>query len=97
MNETLTGITGVTFGSNSVTQAPVYYTDPQTGIQYIEEINLESLGEVYPTKSWKGANYEYQTEWIKEYEFDLVTTSENIAKSSFNEGNPVQLNLQPQK
>lgn len=91
LNESLTGITGVTFGSNSVSQSPVYYTDPQTGVQYIEEINLTSLGEVYPTKSWKGANYEYQTSFVKEYEFDLVTTSENIAKSSFSKGNPVQL------
>ena len=49
------------------------------------------MGEVYPTKSWKGANYEYQTTFVKEYEFDLVTTSENIAKSSFSKGNPVQL------
>ena len=91
LNESLTGITGVTFGTNSVTQSPVYYTDPQTGVQYIQEINLNSLGEVYPTKSWKGDNYEYQTLYVKEYEFNLVTTSENIAKSSFAKGNPVQL------
>ena len=91
LNQTVTGIADASIASNSVTQTPVFYTDPQTGVQYIEEINLSTQGEVYPSKSWKGANYEFQSSYVKEYEFDLVTTSENIAKSAFAKGNPVQL------
>jgi hypothetical protein len=91
LNESPSGITGVSIGSNSVTQIPVFYTDPQTSVQYIQEINLSSQGEVYPSKSWKGANYEFQSSYVKEYDFDLVTTSENIAKSAFSKGNPIQL------
>lgn len=90
-NDSPQGMTGVVFGTFSVTQNPVYYTDPQTGVQYIQEIGLESMGETYPDKSWRGNNFEVQSSFVKEYEFDLVTTSENIAKSSFSKGNPIQL------
>lgn len=82
------GITGVSFGSFGVTQTVSYITD--NGVQYVDQISVSSLGEVYPEKVWKGKNFEYQGDFIKEYEFNLITTSENLAKSSFNEGNPIQ-------
>ena len=54
-------------------------------------LSICATGEVYPDRVWRGLGYEYQGEWIKEYEFNLITTSENILrKSSFNEGNPIQ-------
>tara|TARA_A100001234_G_scaffold164780_1_gene146035 strand:+ start:2246 stop:6259 length:4014 start_codon:yes stop_codon:yes gene_type:complete len=82
------GISGVAFGTFGVAQTVNYLTDG--GVQYVDTIDVTATGEVYPDRVWRGLGYEYQGEWIKEYEFNLITTSENIAKSSFNEGNPIQ-------
>jgi len=88
LSESLTGISGVAFGTFGVAQTVNYLTDG--GVQYVDTIDVSATGEVYPDRVWRGLGYEYQGEWIKEYEFNLITTSENIAKSSFNEGNPIQ-------
>ena len=88
LSQSLTGMTGISFGTFGVAQTVNYLTDG--GVQYVDTIDVTATGEVYPNKTWRGAGYEYQSEWIKEYEFNLITTSENIAKSSFNEGNPIQ-------
>ncbi len=88
LSQSLTGITGVSFGAFGLSQTVNYITD--NGVQYVDTIDVSGIGESYPDKTWRGAGYEYQSDWIKEYEFNLITTSENIAKSSFNEGNPIQ-------
>ncbi len=82
------GMTGVSFGVFGVTQTVNYLTDG--GVQYVDTIDVAATGEIYPTTVWKGKNFEYQGDFIKEYDFNLITTSHNIAKSSFNEGNPIQ-------
>ena len=87
LSQSLSGITGVTFGSFGVAQTVNYYP----GTSYVDTIDVSGQGLVYPTKTWKGADYEYRASTVKEYEFDLVKTSENIANSSFNKGNPIQL------
>jgi hypothetical protein len=90
LSQTLTGITGVSFGTFGVSQTVNYLTDG--GVQYVDTIDVTGTGEVYPNRVWRGGGFEYQQSWIKEYEFNLVTTSENIAKSAFNQGNPIQSN-----
>ena len=52
---------------------------------------MSASAEVYPTKSWKGADYEYRSTYVKEYEFDMVPISQNISQTTFNKGNPLQL------
>lgn len=88
LSESLSGISGVSFGAFGVAQTVNYLTD--NGVQYVDTIDVSGTGESYPDKTWRGAGFEYQSQWIKEYDFNLITTSENIAKSSFNEGNPIQ-------
>lgn len=78
------------FGLNQVQQTVNFYSG--SGLtNYVESIDLSAPGEVYPDKSWKGADYEYRSTYYKEYEFDMVSLSGNIARGSFNKGNPLQL------
>ena len=84
------GITTFTLGLNQVTQTVNYYTG--SGLtNYVKDIDLSAPGAVYPNKSWRGADFEYRSTYFKEYEFDMVNLSTNIAKSSFFKGNPLQL------
>lgn len=85
--EDIDGMTDVVFSTNGVTQNVTYYP----GTSYVDTISVTALGETYPSFSWKGANFEYQASHVKEYEFDLVHTSENISSSNFNKGNPLQI------
>ena len=83
-------ITTFSIGLNNVSQTVNYYTG--AGLtNYVKDIDLSASAEIYPTKSWKGADYEYRSTYVKEYEFDMVPMSANISKASFNRGNPLQI------
>lgn len=83
-------ITTFSFGLNNISQSVNYYTG--AGLtNYVKDIDLTAAGQVFPNKSWRGEDYEYRCTYFKEYEFDMISISENIARSSFNKGNPLQL------
>lgn len=85
-----TNITTFSIGLNQISQTVNYYTG--TGLtNYVDNISLSGAAEIYPNKSWKGADYEYRSTYFKEYEFDMIPLSENVSKASFNKGNPLQL------
>ena len=87
-----TNITTFSIGLNQISQTVNYYTG--TGLtNYVDNISLSGAAEIYPNKSWKGADYEYRSTYFKEYEFDMIPLSENVSKASFNKGNPLQLEI----